>query len=217
MSTVQDFDFSVNLLRAILWQDNNAATLQAILQQKQDWYTTNQTEFWTDWLANVFDIRTANEFGLSVWAIILGIPTSLIVPPTTKKNFGFGAPHFNFNRGNFGHSSSVVVGLTLEQKRILLRLRYFKLISRPTVPAINRMLKSVLGDQGGVYVLDANDMSFTTYVFGFQPNSTLALILQSQDVLPRPAAVGIKFIISTRPVFGFGPYNKNFNNGTFGS
>lgn len=357
---IQEFDYSINLLRALLWQDNAAPKTTSLLQQKQAWYDENVSTFWQNWVTDVFDIRTANEFGLAVWAIILGIPTSAILPPTTKLNFGFGLPlltqdandargtwtaangptitagqldpnagtnavkldlstgtgsartvlvptttggipagvttiqfqaklisgtqgtltssiggassaawpaltsawqtvtltvtnptagttafdliapsasaavvgvfglkvcsgssvynhNLNFDRGNFGAASSSVVGLTLEQKRILLRLRYFKLISRCTVPEINRMMKSVLGDQGSVYVLDANDMSFVTYVFGFQPNSALAFVLQNFDVLPRPAAVGVRYIVGSRATFGFGPYFKNFNHGTFGA
>lgn len=359
-TTIQQFDYSINLLRALLWQDDTAPRMTALLQAKQDWYDTNVSTFWENWVADVFDIRTANEFGLAVWAIILGIPTSAIIPPTTKANFGFGirlltqdandargtwtrangvtitagqvdpngatnavkldlstgtgsartvtvpttaggipagtvtiqfqaklisgtqgtltssvagvassawpalsaawstvtltvtnptagstafnivAPtssaavievyglkvvsgtlvnngNLNFDRGNFGSATSSVAGLTLEQKRILLRLRYFKLISRCTVPEINRIMKSVLGDQGTVYVLDANDMNFVTYVFGFQPNSSLAFVLQNFDVLPRPAAVGVRYIVGTRQTFGFGQFFKNFNNGTFGA
>lgn len=121
---------------------------------------------------------------------------------------------YNFNRGNFG-TSQAGVGLTLAQKRILLQLQYYKLISRCTVPEINERVSAILGEQGSVYVLDSNNMQYITYVFGFQPNSALQFILENFDVLPRPAGVGVRFIISTRPAFGFGSFNKNFNNGTF--
>lgn len=214
---VQEIDYSVNLLRALLWQDNRAPKLTEVLQQKQTWYDTNVSTFWEDWVRDVFDIRTANEFGLAVWAIILGVPTSAVLPPTSKPNFGFGGFNKNFNRGNFGSKTSTVVGLTLEQKRILLRLRYFKLTCKPTVPFINRGLKAILGDQGSVYVLDANDMSFVTYVFGFQPNSALEFVLQNFDILPRPAAVGVRYVIAGRKTWGFGSFRKNFNNGNFGA
>jgi len=147
----------------------------------------------------------------------LGAPLSLIVPPNAGPQFGFGPAsntRQNFNNGNFG-SSQAGVGLTLAQKRILLQLQYYKLISRCTVPEINERVAAILGEFGSVYVLDGNDMEFTTYVFGFQPNSALQFVLENFNVLPRPAAVGIKFIISTRPAFGFGSFNQNFNNGTF--
>jgi hypothetical protein len=216
-SRIQEFDYSINLLRSLLWQDNKSPKMAALLKQKQTWYDTNVSTFWTDWVTDVFDIRTANEFGLAVWAIILGVPTSVILPPTNKANFGFGSFNKNFNNGNFGSASSSVAGLTIDQKRILLRLRYFKLICRPTVVEVNRIMKSLFGDQGSVYVLDANDMTYITYIFGFQPNSSLAFVLQNFDVLPRPAAVGVRYLIADRKTFGFGQYFENFNNGTFGA
>lgn len=213
-SAIQDFDFSVNILRALLWRHNEALNLQSILQSKQNWHDINQQQFWDDWVRDVFDLRTANEFGMSVWALILNVPLSLIAPKHTGPVFGFGTYNQNFSRGTFG-ASQAGVGLTLDQKRLLLQLRYFKLISRCTVPATNALLKSLLGSYGSIYILDANDMSYVTYIFGFEPNSSLKFILQNFDVLPRPAAVGVRYVVSTRPAFGFGTFNKNFNQGTF--
>jgi hypothetical protein len=355
-ASIEDFDFSVDVMSALLWRHNDATALQNLLQAKQNWYALNHTQFWTDWITNVFNVDTANEFGLSVWAQILGVPLALIVPPNAGPQFGFGFPQlltdrtdagaswvasggvtvtsgqadpnggtqavllnlggntgagkvtmapiaggipsgpvtltfqaklvsgtqgtlasdingttlgtwpalntstwttvtlsatlgasssvfdilsatastahvlvfnpslkantaasngrFNFNNGNFG-ASSAGAGLTIDQKRLLIKLRYYKLISRCTVPEINAHMKALLGQYGNVYVLDGNDMEFVTYVFGFTPNSALQFILENFDVLPRPAAVGVKYIVSTRPAFGFGSFNQNFNNGTF--
>jgi hypothetical protein len=87
----------------------------------------------------------------------------------------------------------------------------------PSVTAINAGLKRILGSYGGVYVLDGLNMTYVTYVFGFQPDSALSFVLNNYDVMPRPAAVGVRYVIATRATFGFGQYNKNFNNGTFGA
>ena len=213
---VQQFDFAVDLLRALLWQDNNTPNMTAILQAKQTWYDTNVSTFWSDWVTDVFDIRTANQFGLAVWAIVLGVPTTVILPPTTKANFGFGSFNKNFNNGNFGQNTSQAAILTLEQQRLLLLLRYFSLTTLPSVTNINAGLKRILGSLGTCYVLDPLDMSYITYVFTFIPNSELSFVLNNYDVLPRPSTLGIKFVTSSNSgTFGFGPYNKNFNNGTF--
>lgn len=219
--SIEEFDFSVDVMRALLWRNNEAEVLQSLLQQKQDWYATNHEQFWTDWVTNVFNLDTANEFGLSVWAQILGVPLQLIVAANAGPQWGFGPDadgnnngRMNFNNGNFGVSQAGV-GLTLDQKRILLKLQYYKLISRCTVPEINARMKAILGQYGSIYVLDGNNMEYVTYVFGFAPNSALQFILENFDVLPRPAGVGVKYIVSTRPAFGFGSFNQNFNNGTF--
>lgn len=355
-ASIEEFDFSVDVLRALLWRNDESTNLQALLQSKQNWYSTNHEQFWADWVTNVFNLNTANDFGLSVWALILGVPLNLIVAPNVGPQWGFGPTELltdradtgstwaaagtggsvtnaqadpnggtqavllnlsgagtksvkmtpiasgipagavtlsfqaklisgtqgtlasdaggttlgtwpalstsawttvtlsatlgaaqtlfnilsgtastaqvavfnpqlvsntavsngrlNFNHGNFG-TSQAGVGLTQDQKRILLKLQYYKLISRCTVPEINARMKAILGNYGSVYVLDANNMSYVTYVFGFAPNNALQFILENFDVLPRPAAVGVKYIVSTRPSFGFGAFNQNFNNGTF--
>lgn len=215
MARRQEFDFSVDLLRVVLWQYNNTPNLQSIITQKQQWYIDNQTEFWSDWMVDVFDLRTANDFGLSVWAIILDLPLVATLPPSDldKPTWGFSNNNENFGNGNFSSKTSTSAGLTLEQRRIALRLRYIQLVSRGTIPEINEFMNLIFGERR-VYALDPNDMSIT-YVFTFQPDSSLSLVLESFDLLPRPSGVRLRTIVATRPVFGFGSFNLNFDNGNF--
>jgi hypothetical protein len=213
---VQALDFSIDLLQAILWQYNDAAKLQSILEQKQTWYDENYSEFWEDWYRDVFDLRTANDFGLSVWAILLNIPLTITSGGTPSTNlWGFGPFRKNFNRGTFAPSTSGIK-LTTTQKRLVLRLRYFQLVTRGAVPEINRFLDYVFEDFGKVYILDGLDMTIN-YVFTFLPPSQLRFVLESYDVLPRPAAVGVNYVVLVRDTFGFGPFHTNFNRGNFGS
>lgn len=216
MTTIQSLDFSVNILRALLWQYNNAPRLEALLTQKQAWYDEEQTEFWSNWVVDVFDLRTANAFGMKVWAIILGLPLVVSVGPseTTAPAWGFGALRQNFGRGNFGRSGSGTISLTLEQQRLVLRLRYFQLVGRCNVPEINKFMIAVFGDQGLVSVTDNLDMTMS-YTFGFAIDSQLAFVLRNFDLLPRPSTVGIDYAVLARPVFGFGVYNRNFFDGNF--
>lgn len=103
MATVQEFDYSVDLLRALLWQYEDAAGLQALLRQKSEWYDANHAQFWLDWHRDVFNLPTASEFGCAVWGVILGVPLSLSLPGTgDRPAFGFGLNNQNFERGNFG-------------------------------------------------------------------------------------------------------------------
>lgn len=217
MTTVQPLNLSVDLLASLLWQHNNAPKLEALVRSEQDWYNKNQSEFWSNWVRDVFDLRTANAFGRKVWSIILGVPLAVTLAPSQvgKPTFGFGTFNKNFGRGNFTSKTASTATLTPDQQRLVLQLRYFKLISRATVPEINRMLKFAFRDVGNVYVLDTLDMSFVVYVFSFLPGSQLSFILEQYDILPRPAGVGVKYLTINRPVFGFGDTNKNFNNGTF--
>lgn len=209
---IQEFDFSVNLLRVILWQYNDAEKLQALLEQKQDWYNTNQTAFWQNWYKDVFDLRTANDFGLSVWAIILEVP--IVVQSDTSDDdapaFGFEEYYQNFENGNFFATTSISITLTREQKRLLLQLRYFELVSNGTIPEINQFLKAIFGN---AYVLDSYDMSYVVYVINTEVSSSYQFILENYDLLPRPAAVGTKIIYRRDDLFGFEEYYQNFENG----
>ena len=214
----QLFDFSVNVLQALLWRNNKAARLTSLLQSKQSWYDENQTGFWSDWVTNVFDLRTANDFGCAVWAIILGIPLSVIQPPATRPTFGFGQYHRNFTRGKFAPISQVFFPLTLPQKRLVLQLRYLQLITRGNAFAVNKALKTIFtaAGLGSVYVLDGLNMT-CNYVFTFALPSALQFVLTNYDILPRPAAVKVNIVVTTRATFGFGAFHRNFTRGNFGA
>lgn len=214
MTTIQRFDFSVDLLRAILWQYNDASGLQSILRDKSGWYEENQKSFWENWTRDVFDLTTANDFGCAVWGVILGLPLSIGLPGSgSAPVWGLGPDNQNFENGPFGRLSSGAANLTLEHKRMLLRLRYFQLISDGSAPYANFVLQQVFG-QG--YVLDNLDMTIT-YVFQEPLPFEVLTMLEEFDLLPRPAGVDINITYLTDKVFGFGPNNQNFENGQFGA
>lgn len=196
MSGIQEFDFSVNLLRAILWQYNDAVNLQGLLELKSAWYLANQTEFWSSWYTDVFDMRTANDFGLTVWSIILDIPIVVVVEPPEpdKIGWGFGDLHENFTHGNFAPATPGAVVLTVEQARQLLQMRYFQITTRGAVPEINVFMKRLFGEEGNIYVQDNLDMT-CTYVFEFYPSDKLLFVIDEFDILPRPAGVAANYII----------------------
>ncbi|UVE47620.1 DUF2612 domain-containing protein [Pseudomonas chlororaphis] len=215
---VQAITCSLDAMRALLWQHDNAEKLKSLITLKQQWYELNHCQFWSNWYRDVFDPRTANDFGLGVWARILNISLGVEVPSSRNKAaFGFGTHHKNFENGNFARAYTSEQSLTIDQKRLVVRLRYFQLTSRGTVPEINDFLKELFGDHGLVWVHDSLDMTYATYFFGFQPDSQLSFITELYDLFPRPAGVGVRFIVQPRDAFGFGVNNLNFNNGSFGA
>jgi len=211
---IQEFDFSVDLLQNLLWQYNQAQSLETLVTEKQAWYIANHTTFWSDWERDVFDLQTANDFGLSVWAIILNVPLVVTPDPDPNKDpFGFATDDMNFGNGNFAQNGGSF-HLTTEQKRLVLRLRYFQLVTRGAVPEVNEFLARVFGP-GVAYVTDSLTMH-ARYVFTVPPSSALELVLTAYDLLPRPAGVGADYvIIGDADGWGFGRYHENFNNGNF--
>lgn len=214
MNDIQSIDFNVDLLKALLWQYNTAEKLESILRSKQDWYDAEQRDFWEKWLVDVFDLRTCNEFGLTVWSIILGQPLGVDIggDPVGKPIWGFGQYHKNFTNGNFTVGNDSFVQLSSDQKRIILRLRYYQLITRGTVPEANKYVRDVLGT--GVYVLDGLNMT-AEYIFTSAIPSNVLFLLENYDILPRPAGVRVSYSVIAEDTWGFGEYHANFNNGNF--
>ena len=215
MGTQQEFDFSVNLLQSLLWQYNRATALQTLVQRKQAWYDTNQTQFWTDWFNNVFNLLTANQFGLTVWAKILQVPIVVVQQPSVGGPPGlfFSANHSNFTHGNFKIVNPAAQQLTVEQARLCLRLRCYQIFQQPTIGNINQMLSDVFGPRNA-YVLDGHDMTMT-YIFKKALPSAISYIFENYDILPRPSGVKLNITIFTRTPIGFGSFYRNFNQGNF--
>jgi len=212
MSAIQNIDLSVNLLRAILWQYDEAEALQSLISQKNDWLDEHNSGFWSWWYRAVFNVDTAEDFGLAVWSIILDIPLGYDVPASGDRPvFGFDPYYQNFTHGNFGRDQAGFVGLSREQKRLVIKLRYFQLISRGTLPDVNYFLSQMFGD---AYALDNLDMTFTV-IFRTRPSAAIWFVLENFDLLPRPAGVEVKLLVRPGDYFGFDPYYQNFTNGVF--
>lgn len=210
--TIQQFDFIVDVTKSLIWQYNDALKLQAIIEDKQAWIDENVRTFWANWYTDVFDLRTANDFGLQVWAAILGMQFTL------KENvptliFGFsGSGGLNFNNSVFYPSNTEI--LTTEQKRLILRLRYRQLTSNATIDEVQRAVGDLLP---GAKVLDKLDMSLLI-TYPTIPDALTLYILDNYDVIPRPNSVQLNRRFGYATWFGFsGSGGQNFNNSTFGA
>lgn len=216
MSNIKEYECSVDLLQSVLWQDNDAVNLQALLQAKQDWYQANHCDFWNNWIADVFNLDTANLFGLKVWSDILDLPLySTIIPDDPDyPNFGFDPTGLNFDQGNFARDANNNYRLTVEEIRTVLKLRMVQLTTNGIVPEINRQLAKVF-TQNEIFALDTFNMTLT-YVNVERLPKELFRIVTELDLLPRPAGVGIKFVVfGGKGRWGFSPSSKNYNNGNF--
>ncbi len=211
---IQQFNFDANVLQTLLWQYENAPNIEALLQAKQDVWDEDFADFWENFQTNIFDLKTANDFGLSVWAIILGAPIVYNLSGAGTEGWGFGQYRKNFNNGNFASNSGIVYRLSTATARAILRLRYYQLTGTCTVPAINRMLTDVFEDYGLAYIKDNHDMT-QTYYFNFPLPTDLAFAFSNFDVLPRPAAVGSSYIVLTQAPWGFNSDASNFDNSNF--
>ena len=210
----ESLDLNVNLLRSILWQYENADKLKELVLGQQEWINENHTDFWNNWIRDVFNLKTANAFGLAVWARILNVSLTIEREENLEDVFGFGVEHANFNNGGFGTAAGAIDNVSVEQARKMLLARYFTLTYAPTVPNINMVLEVLFGE-GAAYVVDSLDMRYSTYTFNGEPDYRTRELLKNVDFLPRPAAVGVDFTILPDDAFGFGEHHENFENGGF--
>jgi hypothetical protein len=105
--------YNPDLTRSLKWMQNNAPNIQAIIQAKQTWYTKYNTGFWNNWEENIFNLETANAFGLVVWCIILGLPLDIFVFDPITNAFAYGAQRGNFLDGGGNVAPIQFVGTTL--------------------------------------------------------------------------------------------------------
>lgn len=208
---IQTFANDLDVKIGLLWQHNAADKLHALLSGKQAWFDRNHGKFWNDWYHDVFDLRTANEFGCQVWAQILGLR---LVSSSEVGGTPFGFNGENFDNGTFTAISSNDVVLPVDLQRIVLRLRYYQLVSKHNAAEVNRVLNYIFKDYGPIYVRDNLNMSIT-YVFGFVPDPRLIKFIEDNDLLPRPSTVEVSYITVAKSAFGFGDTNKPFDQGSF--
>lgn len=218
---IQQFNnYQTDLLQVILWQYNEATNLLALLNDKQAWYNQYQSQFWVDWYNNVFNLSspTLNEFGATVWSIILNVPLFIaFFPPENPADsiFGFNAydPDFpdllnSTNWNFFGETALSDIGanfyaipdlsLSLQEQQFLLRLRYFQITNLGDIVDINAFLNylcldNLIGFTGQIYIIDNYGMSVTYNFTTDDFPEDLFEAITALDLWPRPAGVAITF------------------------
>ena len=139
--TILNIDPTIDLKQCLLWQYQNSEKLKSLILSKQDWYSVHQAQFWQDWYDKVFNIDTANDFGLSVWGQILNFSRNV-----TAKD---GSLHY----------------LTTEQYRMILKGQMLRFGMGASAPEINKWLSVVFAGKGVCYCIDSYDMTAIPFVF----------------------------------------------------
>jgi hypothetical protein len=237
MTIIQQFDYSAQLDSALVWQYNQAAKLQSLVDSVQAYFDVNQTEFWQNWYANVFNVYDPafNKFGATIWSIILGMPLQVNVMPDEA-----GKPIFMFDQTDpatpvystfdvsvFSYDNRSIA-LSFEEQILVLKLRAFQLNNRCAVTQINEFMQKTFagfeGFSGTCYVEDGGltgSPMTMSYVFTQALPAGLVAIFTQFDILPRPAGVSLKFVVIPPNTWGFDNGSEfdydvaNFDNGPF--
>ncbi len=213
MTGIKTFDYSIDVLRPLQWKENAAEKIHALLQNKQTWLDQNHTQFWQNFETDIFDLRTANNFGLAVWSIILDFPVFLNPGSTSfTNNWGFGNFRRNFNNANFNSSSTASTedqALSTEQLRLALRLWFYRLHMDGSVTQTNAILKDLFGHLGPAYVQDNLDMTIT-FKFDFALPASFLTVVEQDAIMPIAPGVNANVVYSP-------PHTNNGSFSAFGN
>jgi len=148
--------------------------------------------------STIWDINTAQGFGLDIWGRILGISRNVNIPAIFPVLVAPG-----------------VTPLPDNQYRTLLLVKAMTNISNCSAPQINNALQALFPNKGKVYVVDQGNMHIL-YMILFAPDAWQYAILGAPGALPRPAGVGVTYQ-TENPWFGFAEATswETFGHGVF--
>lgn len=182
----------IDLSKCFLWQYDEGGNLRTILQNEVNFINENVSQFWSNFLRDIFNINTANDFGLSLWGTTLGIP-----------------------RPMYENSQGEIVPFDTEQYRMLLKGAILLMNSTASVHDINLYLESVFPGKP-VFCADTHDQTMVLNFF-YDPSDEEMAIIDQDQYFPRPAGVNKRIkIFSPDKTLGFqGSELQDFDNGTF--
>lgn len=145
----------------------------------------------------IWNVATAQGYGLDVWGRIVGVQRSIRIPGNVSL-FGFneaGSSWTGFGQGTF------YTGQSLNQNYVLVDADFRRLIlakaagniSDGSITSVNKILLNLFPNRGDAYVVDNLDMSLA-YKFAFPLTPVELAIVSQLDVLPNPAGVVINII-----------------------
>lgn len=140
----------------------------------------------------IWNILTAQGFGLDVLGRIVGVERTLTIPGSAQY-LGFGeagSSWTGFGQGGFYSGGGLSPNLVLsdDQFRLLILAKAAGNISDGSIPSLNAIMMALFPNRGDAYVRDHLDMSMALhFTFPLTPVE-LAIVLQS-GVLPIPAGV----------------------------
>lgn len=202
--------------KTVTKQFSNSPVLLALLDYFDQWL--DLTQFTADFLAYVWDLQTAQGFGLDIWGRILGQSRFLQISQTPGLNFGFNinaAPGTNWQPWGqapfYGGAAAGTVTFPLQDEdyRKLLFVKAASNIAKCDCPSINALMRVMFGDRGRCYVgYDINNPMHIGYHFEFFPTPVERSIIES-GLFPQPAGTTVEYIydIITYAPFGFAGMN----------
>lgn len=193
----------------IISQYGNSTIITTLVADFQQWIdqTANLDAFYD----NIWNISTAQGYGLDVWGRIVGVQRTVQVQ--IGKYFGFNeqtpATVEPFGPGGVGPFYSGVLPTTNYQLadqsfRQLIFAKALSNISSGSCQSINQILLALFPKRGNCFVTDGGNMTMT-YTFQFALTSVELAIVSESGVLPKPVGVAVS-VVQSAPTGSQGPF-----------
>ena len=165
-----------NVEQTIASQYGNSATITALIRNMNA-YIDPRCDI-DGFYSFVWDVMSAQGFGLDIWGRIVGLPT-----------------------GRYIFTDPVTV-LNDEQFLRLILIKALSNISITSSPTFNQMLNNFFAGRGRCYVSDQGAMQMR-YTFEFPLAPWEIQVMSQPGIFLRPAGVQVGILIITLPAFGF--------------
>lgn len=188
-------DYTITLLS----QYANSPRMLALIDSFNSAVDPSQTI--DDWYDLVWNVDTAQGFGLQVWGRIVNVNNIIQLPVSySQQYFGFkeggttdytGFNQEPFSAGKYGSVQSVQVSDHVFRNMILAKA--FTNISDRSIPSINQALLLLFPNLGNSWVSDDGNMQ-CTYNFSVKLTKSQVAIIKQSGVVQPPT--GVKFLVS---------------------
>jgi hypothetical protein len=194
----------IDVEQTIISQYGNSATIPQLIRNMNE-YVDPRVDFDT-FYDFVWNVETAQGFGLDIWGRIVNISRELQV---TQDPYFFGFSEalpgsYPFEELPFydGIGATDTYRLADDAYRQLILVKALSNISAASAQSINQLLQNMFAGRGRCYVNDLGGMQLR-YTFEFLLTNYEFAIMTQSGALPRPAGVGAILITTDIPVFGF--------------
>lgn len=195
----------IDVERTIISQYGNSPTILQLVQNMNA-YLDPRADF-DAFFDYVWNVDTAQGFGLDIWGRIVNIRRELQIP-NAPVYFGFkdALPgSYPFDEAPFYDGTppaTQTYKLADDAYRKLILTKALANIASSNAPSLNQLLQNMFADRGRCYVNDMGGMQFR-YTFEFDLTSQEYAIVTQSGVLPRPSGVNAILFQSALPLFGF--------------
>ena len=206
----------IDFEQTIISQYANSPTIMAICSNMNDYIDPRANL--DDFFDFVWNVDTAEGFGLDIWGRIVNI-SRVIRIPSDVPFFGFSTGTTPFDEAAFytGQESTEPYTLDDDDYRKLILVKAMANISSTNSPSLNQLLQNVFAGRGRCYVSDMGNMTMR-YTFEFLLTPVDLGIIYYSGAMARPAGVRMLVFNADLPFFGFqeaGTSAAPFDEGVF--